>query len=122
MEPIEIRGVNLLTEEEKKLADELLNEYYPKIQRRIKNIISLKVHIKEYKKDGTRKKYSINVSVINSTDVFEANAHDWDFARTMHKVLNKIENEIEGRFHSSNQHTKTKKSFKSFSNENNIAM
>ncbi len=108
MEPIEIKGIDILTEEEKRLANKLLNEYYPKIQRQIKNIISLKVHIKEYKKEGRRKKYSINIKIINSTDVFEANADDWDFARTMHKILKKIENEIENRLHSSEQHPKGK--------------
>ena len=111
MEQIEITGLDILTEEEKKLSDKLLNEYYPKIQRQVKNIITLKVHIKEYEKNGERKKYSINIKVINSTDVFEANAHDWDFARTMHKVLKKIETEIENRFHPSEQHLNVKKSF-----------
>ncbi len=111
MELIEIKGIDILTKEEKRLANKLLNEYFPKIERKIKNIISLKVHIKEYEKEGKRKKYSINIKVINSADVFEANAHNWDFARTMHKVLNKIENEIEDRFHPSEQHPKTKKSF-----------
>ena len=65
MEPIQIKGTNILTEDEKKLANKLLNEYYPKIQRQIKNIISLQVHIKEYEKNGKRKKYSINVKIIN---------------------------------------------------------
>ena len=111
MEQIEIKGIDILTEQEKRLANKLLNEYFPKIERQIKNIISLKVHIKEYKKQGKRKKYSINIKIINSTDIFEANANDWDFARTMHKVLNKIKHEIEDRLHSSEQHVKTKKSF-----------
>ena len=122
MELIKIKGISLLTEDERRLADKLLNEYYPKIQRRIKNVVFLRVHIKEYEKDGARKKYSINIKAINSTDVFEANAYDWDFARTMHKVLNKIENEIENRFYSSNQHPKTKKSFKSSFDKNDITV
>ena len=108
---IEINGIDILTEEEERLANKLLNKYFPKIKRQIKNIISLKVHIKEYKKEGKRKKYSINIKIINSTDIFEANAHDWDFARTMHKVLKKIENEIKDRLHPSKQHPKAKKSF-----------
>ncbi len=111
MQPIQIKGIDILTEQEKRLANKLLNEYFPKIERKIKNIISLKVHIKEYEKEGERKKYSINIKIINSTDVFEANAYNWDFARTMHKVLKKIENEIENRLHSSEQHLTTKKSF-----------
>ena len=111
MEPIQLKGIENLTDEEKKLFDKLLNEYYPKIQRKLKSIIFLQIHVKEYKKEGKRKKFSINVKVINGTEVFEANAHNWDFARTMHKVLNKIETEIEDRFHSSEQHPKAKKSF-----------
>ena len=111
MQPIQIKGIDILTEQEKRLANKLLNEYFPKIKRQVKNIISLKVHIKEYEKEGKRKKYSINIKIINSTDVFEANADNWDFARTMHKVLNKIENEVENRFHPSEQHPTTKKSF-----------
>ncbi len=111
MELIQIKGIKNLIDEEKKLFNKLLNEYYPKIQRKLKNIIFLEVHIKKYEKDGKRKKYTINIKVVDGANVFEANAHNWDFARTMHKVLKKIENEIESRFHSSEQHPKAKKSF-----------
>lgn len=99
MEPIQIKGVDILTEKEKRLVNKLLNEYYPKIKRQLKNVTSLNVHIKEYKKEGKRKKYSVNVKAMTATKIFEANACDWDFARTMHKVLNKIQIEIKGRFH-----------------------
>mgnify|MGYP001595894137 CR=1 FL=1 len=105
MNSIEITGIEILTEKEKEVADKLLKEYYLKIQRQLKKIISLKLYIKEYKKEGKGKKYSINIEVIApAPKIFKANAHDWDFARTLHKVLNKIINEIEHELHVSEQH------------------
>ncbi len=104
MENIEFKGREILNDEENKTADKLFAEYYPKIQRKIKNMQLLKVHIKEYKKEGKGKKYSINVSIIAPTRSIKANASDWDFARTVHKVLKKIESEIESMFYVSDQH------------------
>lgn len=104
MQAIEIKGVELLDDKEKETANQLLNEYYPKIKIKLKNILSLKAHIKEYHKEGKRKKYSIHVEAIAPAKIFEASAFDWDFARTLHKAMNKIMNEIEHRLHISNQH------------------
>jgi len=104
MEPIEINGIGLLNEQEKKKANKLLNEYYPKIQRQIKNTTSLRVYIKEYEKKGNRKKYSINIDVVTPAGIFKVKEFDWDFARTLHKVLNKIMSEIEHKLHVSEQH------------------
>ncbi len=104
MEPIEINGIELLNDEEKKIANKLINEYYPKIQRQIKNTLSLRVHFKEYEKQGKRKKYSINVEASSPTKEFDASSDDWDFARAIHKVFNKIINQIEHALHSSEQH------------------
>lgn len=105
MKQIEISGIELLNEEEKEIVDKLFSEKYKKIQRMIKNDISLKINIKEYKKEGKRKKYSIDVGVFSSfKKIFKANAFDWELARTIHKVLNKLTNEIEHQLHISEQH------------------
>ena len=103
---IEFTGTELLTGTEKATANKLINEYYGKIQRELKNPTILKVHVKEHEKDGNRKKYSINVQAIIAKKVFQANAFDWDIARTLHKVMKSIENEIEHKLHSSDQHPK----------------
>src|SRR3989344_1832916 len=65
-EQIQVKGIELLDEKEKKIADKLLDEYYTKVQRKIKNLTSLKIHIKEYNKDGKRKKYSINAETVSA--------------------------------------------------------
>lgn len=99
MEPIEFINLAILSEEEKKIAGVLLNEYFPKIQRLIKNDISLKIHFKEYEKDGKKRKYSLNAEVISGGIKITASSWDWDFARTIHKLMKKLENEIRHKFH-----------------------
>jgi len=103
-ENIQVKGIELLDEQENKTANKLFEEYYTKIQRKIKNSLSLKIHIKEYNKEGKRKKYSINAEAISSGAVFKANSHDWTFSATVHEVFNKILTQIEHKFHSSDQH------------------
>lgn len=100
---IDITGIENLTEEERGIADKLLNEYYSKIQRLVKNVLSLKVNIKEYDKNGKKVKYSINIEVIFSGKTMSSSSWDYDLARAIHKSMIKIENEIEHRFHSSEQ-------------------
>lgn len=102
MEQIKITGDNL-SEEEKQIADKILNENYKKIQRQLKNEIILILHVKEYNSDGQRKKYSLILEVKSSTNSFKAEAVDWDFARTLHKTINKAITEIEHKFHVSEQ-------------------
>ena len=104
---IEINGIKLLNDMEKKIANELLNEYYPKIQRMIKNELSLRIIIKEYEKKelekDMKKKYSLNIEAVTPGKTFRAKAFDWNFARTIHKLLNKVMTEIEHTFHNSEQ-------------------
>ena len=64
MKEVEITGIEILTEKERAIADKILNEYYKKIQRLMKIPLSLKVNIKEYDKEGKKKKYSINTEAI----------------------------------------------------------
>lgn len=103
MQEIQTKGLQNLSDKEREIANNLLNEYYPKIQRRIKNIMALLVNFKEYKKEGKQKKYSINVKVKFPGGIFEINATDWELKRTLHKALNKIQEKIEHRLHSSDQ-------------------
>ena len=112
MEAIEVKGAEFLTEKEKALSNKILNEYYVRIQRQLKNMASLRLHVKEYQKEGKRRKYSMRVEAIAPTRKFEANSFDWDFARALHKVLNKLRNEIEHKLHSSDQYPKKMREFK----------
>ena len=103
MADIEIINVKILTEKDKKIADTLLEEYHKKIQRLIKSSLRLKMHVKEYDKDGKKSKYSINTEAIFAGKMIESSSWDYDFARAIHKGMKKIENEMEKKFKVSRQ-------------------
>ena len=103
---IETKGFDVLENLEKTDFERLVSDYSKKIQRRLKNIEALSFHLKEYNKEGNRKKFSIHVRVTGPFKTFEASSDDWDFNRTVHQVFQKLENEIESTFHVSNQHRK----------------
>ena len=104
MEPIQVKGMEVLDEKEKKVSEKLFGEYYTKLQRKIKNPLSLKIYVKEYNTEGKRKKYSLNVEAVSSGKAFKANSHEWDFATAIHQVFTKILTQVEHEFHVSDQH------------------
>lgn len=104
MEQIQVKGIESFDEKEKKTINKLLKDYYKKLQRKIKNDFSLKVYIKEYNKEGKRKKYSINAEVVSSGKTFKANSYEWDLATVIHQVFTKILTQIEHEFHVSDQY------------------
>lgn len=99
MEEIEIQNVEILTPEEKESAEKILNDYCKKIKRLVKSDLKLKVHIKEYNKEGKRRKFSINIDLHFSGRRLKSDAADWDLTRTLHKNMIKLQNEIEHEFH-----------------------
>ncbi len=93
MDDIEITNIELLKEEEKKIAEKLLNEYFSKLQRMTKAPIKLKIKIKEYDKNGKKSKYSIDSRLMYSGKMLPSSSWDWDLARAIHKAMIKLENE-----------------------------
>jgi hypothetical protein len=112
MIPLETIGFDVLSEKDKKDFQKLFSEYSRKIQRRLKNIEKIRIHLKEhnYKNEikDKNKKFSIHALVIYSGKTIEADAFDWDFKRALHKVFRKIEEATEHAFHISNQHKNQK--------------
>jgi len=112
VEPIQIVGIKELDDMDKDIVNKLANEYFLKIKRELQNITSLIFHIKCYKKEGKKKKYSINARAIAPTRMFESTkAADWDLARTLHKAFKDLEREIQHKLHSDDQHDKAEKPF-----------
>ncbi len=104
---IEFVGLSDLDETEKEILNTLSTEYYQKLKRTLKNVTSLVVHIKKYKKQGTKHKFSINVRAIAPTRAFESTkAADWDLARTLHKAFKDLENQIKHKLHTDDQKPK----------------
>ena len=95
-------GFEILTEKTKSEFQKLWEEYFKKIEQKLKNLESIRIHLKEHNHYG-KTKFSIHVLVSYSGKSMDAEADDWDLKRTFHKVFNKIENEIEHTFHVSDQ-------------------
>ena len=100
---LKTKGFDALTPKTKEDFQKLWEEYSQKIERKLKNIESCKIHLKEYSPGG-KTKFSIHVLVDYAGKAMEADASDWDLNRTFHKVFNKIEQEVEHKFHVSDQH------------------
>ena len=99
---LQTMGFEVLTEKTKNEFQKLWEEYSKKIERKLKNVESIKIHLKEHNHGG-KTKFSIHAAVNYSGKSIKAEAVDWDLKRIFHKVFNKIENEIEHIFHVSEQ-------------------
>ena len=109
MEPtIQIIGIKDLDEMEIESVNRISNKYYSKIQRDINNIKTLVVHIKAYKKQGTRRKYAIHIKIIAPTRMFvSTKAMDWNLETSLHKSFESLEKTIQHGLHTDDQHRKT---------------
>ena len=109
MEPIQIIGIKDLDEMEVEAVNRLANRYFGKIQREIKKINSVAIHIKSYEKEGRGKKYSIHVKVMAPTRIFTSTkTFDWDLNKALHKSFRDVIREIKHRLHTDDQHRKVR--------------
>ena len=109
MEPIQIIGIKDLDEMEIESVNRLANRYYGKIQREIKNITSLTVHIKGYEKEGRQKKYSVHVKVIAPARIFASTkTFDWNLEKALHGSFKDVIRELQHRLHTDDQHKKVR--------------
>ena len=99
MEQIKIIGIKELNDNEVETVNRLAKEYYSKVQRAIKNITSIVMHVKTYNVTGKRKQYEINVKVVAPTKTFDSKAVEWDLTKALHMAFGKVERMIEHRFH-----------------------
>jgi len=90
-----------LSEQEREDAQRVLKDSYYKLERVI-DFDSLNVHVKVYEKEGKKKKFSVNAVLICSQNI-RSDAIEWDLKKAVHKAIDKLVNEIEKRFHVSDQ-------------------
>ena len=96
MAEIQIIGIDEINEDlEKGILNKIANSYFEKIERSLKDVSGVKLHIKCHSKGGKSRKWDMRVKVISSKKVFEAQESDWDLAKSLHKVFKNIEREIE---------------------------
>ena len=107
-ELITIKGIDQLSEKERSIVKNLVNKRFDKIERETRNETSIKVVVKEYDKEGKRKKYSVDITVTSATKRYKSKEAGWDLAKALNKSLDKVQTEIEHKLHSSDQHNKIK--------------
>lgn len=111
MEPIQIKGIELLSEQEKKDANMILQKAYEKLKWKIKSEFILKLTVKEHflEKDNKdkRKKYSLIIETSGVAKPIEAESSFWDFKKALHNVVEKIQSEAEHMYHTNSQHKNT---------------
>lgn len=94
-ETLQFVGMNELTIEEQEAVNEISTKEFEKVKRELKNNVSIVVHIKCYKKEGGKDKYSLHIRVLAPTKIIEScKSHDWDLTRALHKSFEDIHNQI----------------------------
>jgi len=91
---IDYSGISALTELEKELIKKLILSYGEKLDTKLPPNTRIAINIKLYEKTGERKKYSIHARLNVPDQVLVAEAADWDLEKTTHKVMKKIEAEL----------------------------
>lgn len=109
MDGLEIKGLELLSEAEKVELNKEINTYSEKLKWKTKTDFKLKLVIKIHSKkaedkDSKQRRYSVQAMLKGETSSFEASAEDWDFNKVCHIIFGKLINEVEHRYHSSEQH------------------
>lgn len=95
----QISGIDLLTDSEKNSFQNLINFELEKLGKKFKNISSFYLHIKEHQKEKSSPKYSFHSKIIINGTNIETDSFGWDHRKSLRELFNKIENEINHKFH-----------------------
>ena len=91
--PIRFVGLKELSDEEVLKTQNLAKKYLPKFERHFDSPL-LQILIKKKDVEGTRCRYEIKSHLEAPNVRLASDANDWDIAKTLHKALQKLENEI----------------------------
>lgn len=96
--PIQFKGLVNFTTLEEATIKKLTREYYDKLLRDIKDAL-LVIDLKKYENQGKRTKYAFHSRVESGkTLVLVTKASDWDLRRTLHKLFQKLERELQHKY------------------------
>lgn len=93
-------GLDGVEEDDKEAIMEITEKYFPKIQRLVKNMMELVVHIKKHNKEGHRIKWDTRVRLEAPGHVFDSTkASEWELEASLHKSFQDVESQIQHRYH-----------------------
>ena len=107
MYKIQLNGLEQLGDIEKKEVNSIVEKACEKFSRELNNDFLFKLTIKQFGivKDNPSKKKKISVRAeISGPIMFESSAEEWDLKKSLHMAIQKLEYEIEHKYHDSNQH------------------
>ncbi len=90
-------GLTKLPESEqdkvKLLAEKAFEKYSMKLEEPL-----MTLHVKLANKEGNQKEYNIKARLESPSGQFEASHFDYDLPKTLHKVLDHLENQVRHKF------------------------
>lgn len=98
---IDFVGLDELHPEDKETVRSIILTKYPFIEREIKRINSLKLHVKSYK-EGGNKRYSMNLLIDSPGGVItadqESSSAEWDPIASTYLLIDKVREQIKHKF------------------------
>jgi len=103
MESIQIKGMESFDDVEKKIVNELVSKHIAKIKRMLNNDFFLRITVRAHSKDSEnkikRKRYVIDFELTGEIPKICASSEEWDLNKSIHSGFQKLEHEIEHKFH-----------------------
>jgi len=90
----QLLGTDELTENGRETVETTTNDYLSKYDRFLKEITSLKLHVKVHNKGGTRKQYDISLRVESPSGFFESHHTEWQLNQALKHVFDAVLHEI----------------------------
>lgn len=97
-------GSGNLSSSDKDMIKSIADEFYAKIERYLKEILSFDVHVKCFEKKGNVKRFYINARVVAPRHSFDVSAENWVLHDAVKEAMVKLMNEIESKCHASDGH------------------
>ena len=98
---IKFIGLEDLEETEQQMVKDIAEQHSLDIQRIMKNLTNLVLHVKAYGGEGKRAKYSVNLKVESPTATIASDkTAEWDLQKAIGTAFRKLERELLHRFHS----------------------
>ena len=107
-EILQFVGLKSLTPEEQNIVNRLSTPYFEKIKRAARNLTNIKVHVKCYNKEGSKKKFSVHIHVkLPTRAIIEScKSHDFELQRCIHKAFQDVQVQLKKKLRTDEQRPK----------------
>lgn len=90
---VQLSGVDV-DEEKQVITDKVETQLRGGLGRLLDRPEELRVHVKQYEKDGKQHKYSLRFKLVSAQGVTTVNTHDWDLLNAVDEGLDELETVI----------------------------